>query len=102
MAATNTTFGIPRIDGDLPDVLGVVEAEVRPDLAGVGRLVDAVPESDRIAQGGLAAADVDRIGRRRRNGERADGGDGLRVEDRASRCVRRRSTSTRRRSRAPK
>ena len=34
--------GVPRVDHDLRDLLAVAQAEMRPGLAGVGRLVDAV------------------------------------------------------------
>src|SRR6185437_3238845 len=69
------------MDRDLADVLGVVEAEVRPRRAAVCRLVHAVPEADGVAQRGLATADIDDVGRRRRDGDGADGGGGLTVED---------------------
>ena len=55
---------------------------MRPRLAGVGRLVDAVAVAHRIAQRRLAAADVDRVRRRRRHRERADRRDRLRIEHR--------------------
>src|SRR5258708_5364373 len=72
--------GVPGIDSDLADVLRVAQAEVRPRVAGVGRLVDAVTEAHRVAQGGLAAADVDHVGRRWRDRQRTDRRDGLVVE----------------------
>ena len=64
--------GIARVDDDARDVPRVVEAEVRPRLAGVGRAIHAVAVGPVFAQVGLAAADVDdvRIGRRDR--DRAD------------------------------
>ena len=49
-----------------------VEADVRPGLAGVGRLVDAVARHDVAADARLAHADVDDVGVRFGDGDRAD------------------------------
>ena len=73
---------ILRIDGDLADVLRVVEADVRPRLSGVGGLVHAVAVAHRVAQRRFAAADVHRVRRGRRDRDRADRRHGLRVEHR--------------------
>src|SRR5260221_5266698 len=79
--------GIARIYGDLADVLCVGESDVRPRAACIRALVDAVAIAVRVAQRALPAADVDRIRRGRRNGNRADGRDRLRVEDRQPRSA---------------
>src|SRR5438094_717923 len=73
--------GVARVDGDHRDHLGVVEAEVRPRLAGVGRLVHAVADGEIGSDNPGAAADVDdvRIGRRHR--DRADRARVLAVEE---------------------
>ena len=52
---------ILRIDGNLGDLLGVAKAEVRPGLARVGRLVDAVADREVGARQAFAAADVDDV-----------------------------------------
>ena len=70
------------IDRDAPDVLRAVEPAMRPRLAGVGGLVHPVPESHGIAQRRFTAADIERVGRRGRHGDRADRGHGLSVEHR--------------------
>ena len=74
--------GIARIDGDLRDLLAVAQAEVRPGLAGVGGLVDAVADGEVGALQAFAAADVDDVRVRRRDRERADRAGRLVVEDR--------------------
>ena len=48
------------------------EADVRPGLAGVGRLVDAVAGHDVAADARFAHADVDDVGIRFGDGDRAD------------------------------
>ena len=69
-----------RIHGDAADVVGVVESDVRPGNARIDRLVHAVAVADRIAERRLTTANVNRVGTRRRHGERADRGDRLRIE----------------------
>ncbi len=64
--------GIARIDGDLGDHVRVAKPGIRPRLAGVGRLVDAVAGVEIAANVGFAGAGVDDVGIRRRDGERAD------------------------------
>ena len=56
----------------LRDRVGVREADVRPRLAGVGRLVDAVARLDVAADARLAHADEDDVRDRLRDGDRAD------------------------------
>src|SRR5689334_4200255 len=73
---------IAWVDGDLADVLRFIEADVRPRRAGVGRLVHPITESDRIAERRLAAADVNHVGCRRRDGDGTDRRHRLRIEDR--------------------
>ena len=80
--ATNSRFGIARVDGDLRDLLAVAQAEMRPGLAGVGGFVDAVADREIGTLQSLAAADVDDVRIGRRDGDRADGSGRLIVEDR--------------------
>ena len=74
--------GIARVDGDVGDLLRVAQAQMRPRLAGVGRLVDAVAGREIRPVQAFAAADVDDVGVGRRDGDRADGSGRLVVEDR--------------------
>src|SRR5262249_36954180 len=67
------------------DLLRLVESDVRPALAAVGRLVHAVALRDVGAHVGFAGADVDHVRIRLRDRERADRADRLRVEDRLPR-----------------
>src|SRR5262249_50665052 len=71
-----------RVDDDPDDALGLLEPHVRPGLATVGGLVDAVADRDRVPRPGLAAADPDRLRVRRSVGDRADTLHRLLVEDR--------------------
>ena len=74
--------GVARVDGERRDLLPLLEAEVLPGLAAVGRLVDAVADREIGALQPLARADVERL---RRRGSDRDGADRLRrlaVEDR--------------------
>src|ERR1700756_5512313 len=64
------------VDDDRADVFRIFEADVGPGGAGIGGFVDA------IAGGLLAGADVDDLGIRGSDGDSADGGDVLRVENR--------------------
>ena len=57
------------------------QAHVRPGLAAVGRLVDAVADRRRVARPGLAGADPDVLPVRRVDRDRADRLDRLLVED---------------------
>ena len=52
---------VARIDDDLRNLLAVAQAQVRPGLAGVGGLVDAVAGGEVGALQPLAAADVDDV-----------------------------------------
>ena len=61
---------------------------MRPRVPRVCGFVDAVSVAHRIAQRRLARAGVDQIGVRRRDGDRADRGDRLRVEHRRPRAAR--------------
>ena len=74
--------GIARIDDHAADVPGVAQADRGPRAAGVDRAVHAGAVRDVAAQAGLAAADVDHVGIRRRDGDRADRRDVLLVEHR--------------------
>src|SRR6185437_14246221 len=55
---------------------------MRPGLAGVGGFVDAVADGEIRAVQALAAANVNDVGIRGRDGNRADGAGGLVVKDR--------------------
>jgi hypothetical protein len=65
-------IGIGRVHTNLGDDLRVGEADVRPGLAGVGRLVGAAALNDVAADVRLARADVDDVGIGRGNGDRTD------------------------------
>jgi hypothetical protein len=73
---------IARVDGDLWNLLSVAEAEVRPRLAGVGRLVDPVTGREVGALQPFPAADVHDVRVRRSERDRADRAGRLIVEDR--------------------
>ena len=60
------------MDPDLGDHLGFGQSDVRPGLAAIRRLVGAAALNDVAANVGLAGADVDDIGIRGRDGDRAD------------------------------
>ena len=74
--------GVHRVDDDAADVVGVFEAHVRPRLARVGRLVDAVAPVGAARRGVLARADPDDLRIGVGHGDVADRDDGLVVEDR--------------------
>src|SRR5205823_3427662 len=63
---------IVRVDGDGRDLLAIAQTEVRPRRAGVGGLVDAVAGGEVGALQPFAAADVEDVRIRRRDGDRAD------------------------------
>ena len=75
-------IGVARIDGDVGNLLRVAQSEVRPRLAGVGRLVDAVARSKDPDGAALAAADVDDVLASEGAMAIADRTCGLLVEDR--------------------
>ncbi len=79
---------VPRVDGNLADVLRVGKPEMRPALAAVGRLVHTVAVPDRIAKRRFAASDVNDVRAGRCDGKRADRCNRLRVEDRHPRAAR--------------
>ena len=66
--------GIGRMDAHLADIARIFEAEMRPGLARVGGLVDAVAMRDIAANGGLAHANIDHVGVGGRDGDAADRG----------------------------
>src|SRR5205823_5556406 len=78
---------VGRMHDHAADLLRIVEADVRPRLPAVGRLVHAVALGDVGAHVGLAAADVNHLRIRRRHGQRADRADRLPVEDRLPRAA---------------
>ena len=73
---------VARIDGDVGNLLRVAQPEMRPRLAGVGRLVDAVAGREVRPMEPFAAADVDDVGVRWRDRDGADRPGRLVVEDR--------------------
>src|SRR5262249_54852734 len=79
---------VARIDDHLADLPRVVETEMRPGLAGVAGSVHTVAVRDLRPHVRLAGADIDDVGIRRGDGNRANGGDRLRVEDRLPRAAR--------------
>ena len=74
--------GVARVDGDHRNLLAVAQAVVRPALAAVAGAIDAVAGGEVGALQALAAADVDDVGVRRRDGDGADRAARLVVEDR--------------------
>ena len=74
--------GVARVDEDPADVLGLREPHVRPGLAAVEALVDAVAEADVTAADVLARPDPDRFRIGRIDGDAADGIRPLAIEDR--------------------
>ena len=64
--------GVGRMDADAGDRLRLAEADVRPRLAGVGRLIQAVAGQDVAADARLAHPEEDDVGVRFGHGDRAD------------------------------
>src|SRR6185437_4474503 len=64
--------GVGGVDSDVRNGIRALEPDVRPGLAGVGRLVDAVARLDVAANLGLAHADVNDVRIALRHGDRAD------------------------------
>ncbi len=64
---------VRRIDDDATDGARILEPHVRPGLAAVGALVDAVAPARALARVRLAGAHPHREGRRGRDGHGADG-----------------------------
>ena len=77
--------GVARVDDDAADVLGALEADVRPRAAAVVALVDAVAVGDRPLRVVLAGADPDDVRALRVERDPADRVRALRVEDRLPR-----------------
>ncbi len=73
---------IGRVDDDLRDLLRIAQTEVRPVRPAVGRFVHPVADREIGALQPFAAAGVDRVGRGRRDRERADRCRRLIVEER--------------------
>src|SRR5262249_35931053 len=73
--------GVARVDDDLGDVLGLLEADVLPALATVVGAVQPVAVADAALAVVLAGADPDDLGAFRVEGEGADGVGALVVED---------------------
>src|SRR6185437_7697455 len=69
------------IHGEFGNLLAVTQAEMRPGFAGVSGFVDAIAHGEIRAVQSFAAADIDDIGIRRRDGDRTDGTGGLVVKD---------------------
>ncbi len=82
LAGDENHIGVPGVDQDACDVLGVVEAAVLPAPAAVGAAVQAVAEADVAAADVLAGAHPDHVGVARVEGDAADRVGALVVEDR--------------------
>ena len=78
-------IGIVGVDANPRDPIGILEADVRPRIAAIVRPVHAIAERGVVAWVLLARADVDDLGVRRRQLDRADRDDVLLVEDRLPR-----------------
>ena len=63
--------GISRMNAHRADVIGILQPHVLPGFAGIRGLVDAVAIGSIAADVGLAHADIDRVGVRFRNADRA-------------------------------
>jgi len=74
--------GTLGIDDNLADLPRVAETEVRPGLAAIGGLVDAIARGKIGTDVGLACAHVDHLGIRPSHGEGTDRRNLLAVEDR--------------------
>src|SRR6185312_11402413 len=74
-------IGPVRIAGEFWNLLAIAQAKMGPRLAGISGFVDAVPDREVRAVQPLAAADINNVGIRRRNGNRANGAGGLMVKD---------------------
>ena len=73
--------GIGRVDDDAADLPGFLQPHPLPRLAGVGRLVDAVARVRDADARGVPGADPHDVLVRRRDGQAADAGHVLSVED---------------------
>ena len=74
--------GVRWIDRNARDASGLLQANVRPALAGIRRPVHAKADGDVASNERLAGADPDDVRIRGRDSNRADGRHGLIVEDR--------------------
>ena len=72
---------IRRVNENAADLARIVEADVLPGCSSVVAAIHAVAGGEIGADVGLACAHVDHLGIGRRDGKRADGGDGLVIED---------------------
>src|SRR4029450_5095487 len=74
--ADQDDLGIRGVNDDAADAPRLVEAGVRPRLAGINGLVDAIANAGAVAdRPGLAGSSPHHVGIRRRYRERADRGD---------------------------
>src|SRR5580704_8178284 len=76
------TIGIVGIDQDATDLACILEADVRPRLPAVGRLVQAISARNRRAHVGFARANVNHVMIGSCNGDGADRSDRLRIKNR--------------------
>src|SRR5439155_14738173 len=74
--------GIARIDDNAPDLPRIAQADVLPSSAAVGGFVNAITESDVRAHVGFAGSGINHVRISRRNGQGADGGNTLLLEER--------------------
>src|SRR5258708_2977664 len=74
-------IGVFGIDDDGRDLLRVAQAEMLPGASRVGRLIDAVAYGEIGAAQAFTAADIDRVGIRRRDGQSSNRTCRLIIED---------------------
>jgi len=74
---------ILRIHHDAADLVGVLQTDVRPGCAAIGRFVDAVTGRQIGTNVGLAGSSVDGLGIRGRHGDRADRSHRLALKNRS-------------------
>src|SRR6185312_2983293 len=72
---------IARVDCELANLLSIAQTEMRPGLAGVGGLIDAVSDGEIGAREAFAAADIDDVGIAERDSDRTDGARRLRIPE---------------------
>src|SRR6266700_2455203 len=73
--------GICGMDDELADVTRVFQAEVVPGLAAVVGTINTIAEGNVAANAGFAGTDINYVGIGVRDGDAADGGSGLLIEE---------------------
>src|SRR5207253_2403395 len=79
---------VPRVHEDPPDLPRIIQPDMRPVLAAVRGLVHSIPARNRGAHVGFSRAGVNEVRIRRRNGDRSNRCNRLRIEDRIPRSPR--------------